>query len=434
MAPLAHEDRFGWILGIEDTCVYPHAGARMQPLDEFQLTEHDANWRDDLRLARDLGATAVRYGTRWPLVHVAPGRYDWSWLEERFEFAVNELGLRVIADLVHYGTPTWLEGSFADPSYPEVVADYEGTFASHFAGLVDDITPLNEPVTTASFCGLRGVWPPALTGWEGWTAVVLGVVRGMQASIRAIREANGNARIVHVEASALYSAESESLADHAVHLESVGMLPTDLLTGRVTRQHPMHDWLLACGASERELDELVRGAVDFDLLGVNYYPDLSPRTLTQTGGAVEQRATNLWTRGLVDSVRGFIRRYDSPVIVTETSIEGTDEVRSAWVDGSVDAVRELTESGADVRGYTWWPLVDFVDWSYASGGRNVEEFVVDESVVAARTRPSAATSKTPFLRRMGLVRLEEQADGSLLRVRTPAAERFVAHARGPVSR
>lgn len=418
---------FGWILGIEDTCVYPHAGARMQPLDEFELTEHNRRWRDDLKMARDLGADSIRYGAQWPLVHTRPGRFEWGRLEERFDFAVNDLGLQVIADLVHYGTPTWLSGSFADPDYPQVVADYAGSFAARFAGLVDAVTPLNEPVTTASFCGLRGVWPPALTGWRGWTAVTLGIARGIQSSIVAVRDANPRAQIVHVEASAIYEADTEALSEHARHLESIGMLPTDLLTGRVTPQHDEYAWLIENGASAAELDDLVRNAATFDYLGVNYYPDLTPRTLTETGGAVEQHATNQWTKGLVDSVRGFIRRYESPVIVTETSIEGSDRVRGDWVDGSIDAVRRLAAGGADVRGYTWWPMFDFIDWSYASGGRNVEEFQVEDRVVAART--SETSSKTPFLRRMGLVRLEEQVDGSLSRVPTAAAERFALQAK-----
>ncbi len=42
-------------------------------------------------------------------------------------------------------------------------------------------------------------------------------------------------------------------------------------------------------------------------------------------------------------------------------------------------------------------------------------------VVADR---AASDRKTPYLRRMGLVRLEEAADGVLDRVPTPAAERF----------
>ena len=109
------------------------------------------------------------------------------------------------------------------------------------------------------------------------------------------------------------------------------------------------------------------------------------------------------------------------MVVTETSIEGDDAVRSAWVRDSVAAVRSLADAGVDVRGWTWWPVFDFVDWSYASGGRNVEEFAVAPDVVAERT---ASGRKTPYLRRMGLVRLEEQPDGTLARVPTAAAEAY----------
>ena len=99
---------FTWIAGIEDTCVYPPADFGMLPLNEFDLTDHTLNWRADLEAVRELGGTALRYGVNWPLVHTAPGEFDWSMLDERLAFATGELGLTVIADLVHYGTPTWL--------------------------------------------------------------------------------------------------------------------------------------------------------------------------------------------------------------------------------------------------------------------------------------------------------------------------------------
>ncbi|BDZ47760.1 hypothetical protein GCM10025867_00010 [Frondihabitans sucicola] len=80
-----------------------------------------------------------------------------------------------------------------------------------------------------------------------------------------------------------------------------------------------------------------------------------------------------------------------------------------------------------MRGYTWWPVFDFVDWSFASGGRNVEEFQVDDGLVEARS--SSTASKSPYLRRMGLIRLDEQEDGTLARVPTAAADGFAARTR-----
>ncbi len=426
---------FVWIAGIEDTCVYPAAGFGMDPLDEYDLTGHTENWRSDLRLVRDLGATAVRYGVSWPLVHVARGEFDWSMLDERFDYARRELGLTVIADLVHYGTPTWLAGAFADRDYPAVVAEFAGAFAARYRGIVDHITPLNEPITTASFGGLRGVWPPALTGWPGWTTVTMGIARGIARSIHAIRAANPDAVIVHVEASSLYGTADAELEGHSTHLQGLGTLPTDLVLGRVVADHPQRAWLIENGASEADLAELEADPPAIDLLGVNYYPALTPRTLVAADGGIDQVATDGWTDGLSVVLRGFSERYGLPVLVTETSIEGDDETRKRWLDDSIASVHALRDEGHDIRGYTWWPLLDFVDWSYASGGRNVEEFLVDDEVIASRAASvdrAGARSKTPFLRRMGLVRLDERPDGSLERTRTPAAERF-AELAAPVS-
>ncbi|BDZ52235.1 hypothetical protein GCM10025867_44760 [Frondihabitans sucicola] len=416
-----------WVAGIEDTCVYPPARFAMEALDEYDLTEHSLHWRSDLDTVQELGVTALRYGVNWPRVHTAPHEFDWAVLDERLAYATEDLGLTVIADLVHYGTPTWLDDSFADPRYPDAVAEFAGAFAERYRGLVDHITPLNEPVTTASFCGLRGVWPPALTGWDGWATVVLGIVEGMARSIEAIRAANPEAVVVHVEASALYAAGAPHLGDLATHLESIGTLPTDLLLGRVTPEHELYDWLVSQGATAERLDRLTRDPARIDLMGVNYYPDLSPRTLVDAEGQVSQVATNRWAEGLAATLRTFAERYRLPLVVTETSIEGDDDVRAAWVDASIDAVRALVAEGVDVRGYTWWPVFDFVDWSFASGGRNVEEFQVDDGLVEARS--SSTASKSPYLRRMGLIRLDEQEDGTLARVPTAAADGFAARTR-----
>jgi beta-glucosidase/6-phospho-beta-glucosidase/beta-galactosidase len=419
-----------WLLGIEDTCVYPPAAFAMSPLDEHELTEHTVRWREDLDSVKALGATALRYGVSWPLVHTAPGVFDWTVLDERLQYA-GDLGLTVVADLVHYGTPTWLEDSFADVGYPDAIAEFAGAFVRRYRGLVTHLTPLNEPVTTASFCGLRGVWPPALSGWRGWTTVTLAIVEGIRRTIAAARAADPDIVIVHVEASAIYTSSDPDLDEHADLLRRVAALPTELLLGTVDRTHAMHQWLIDNGADETVLDGFRIEAPAVDLLGVNYYPDLTPRTLVRGEHSVEQVTTNQWAEGLRDRLVWFAERYGVPLLVTETSIEGTEQTRADWVIDSARAVLDLRESGLDIRGYTWWPLLDFVDWSYASEGRNVEEFLLTPSdgdlqhgAAEAEVFADPGAGKSAFLRRMGLLTLEEQEDGSLRRVVTAAAAAF----------
>ncbi len=426
---------FTWLFGIEDTCVYP-VEEGVQPLDEHVLTEHSDNWRADLTLARDLGATAIRYGVSWPLVHVAPDEYDWAVLDEVIPFAVDVLGLTIVADLVHYGTPRWLVDSFADTGYSKAIQDFAGAFAARYRTRVSHFTPLNEPVTTASFCGLRGIWPPALSGWSGWVAVAIPMALGIVRSITAIRQVNPGATIIHVEAATVVDASDPLLDGHAELLRGIGWLPTDLITGMVTPVHPLWAWLISHGAVEDDLRWLIENPAIPDLIGVNYYPDLTPRSLERVDGAIVQVSYDYWTKGLSQAIEAFAARYRLPIVITETSIEGDDELRSRWVHDSVHQVRALLNGGADIRGYTWWPLLDFVDWSWAAGGSNVEEFVVARTTVGGGTEVGPAPSlgnpsegKSAFLRRMGLVRLEEQEDRSLKRVTTSAAAQFTRASR-----
>ena len=428
---------FTWLVGIEDTCVYP-ADSRAATLDEHELTQHTTHWRHDLALAASLGATAIRYGVSWPLVNTAPGVYDWSVLDEVIPVMTGEFGLTMVADLVHYGTPTWLTDSFADADYPEAIAAFAGALAERYRGSLTHFTPLNEPVTTASFCGLRGVWPPALTGWDGWVAVGVPMALGIARSSAAIRAANPDAVIVHVEASTLVVSDHPDLDEHAGLLRGIGWLPTDLVLGRVGEAHPMHEWLLAHGASRADLQWLVSNPTVIDLMGVNYYPDLTPRRLVERDAQVSQVSHDQWSAGFITVMSAFAERYGIPMLVTETSIEGDDELRVAWVQAAAAASAELVELGLDIRGLTWWPLFDFVDWSWAAGGANVEEFIVETvttggtiEVAAAPPLGDPADGKSAFLRRMGLVRLEERADGSLERVATPAAAAFARMAGTP---
>lgn len=421
--------QFVWAVGIEDTIIGTPL-RRGRQLDEYSLTGHLDRWRSDLELASAAGATAIRYGIPWHLANPGPGRYDWEHADRALTYAIEDLGLEVMLDLVHYGTPEWLAGSFADPDYPSAIAEYAAEVASRFRGVVDSYTPLNEPLVTASFCGLRGVWPPYLVGDRGWATVVASVAEGIQQATRAIREADPDARIVHVEAVQLYSTLDPSLEDEVAGWRRRAWLPTDLVVGQLDAGGV--DWLEHHGVAEETLACLQAGAVVPDVIGVNYYPELSPRELVRLNGQVVHVAENRGASGLVEAIAAFYERYGLPMMITETAAEGDDDHRIRWLDDAVRAVEILDRESVPVVGLTWWPLFDFVDWSWASGGETVEEFFVragpDGSPIPVAPMGTPGGEVDPFLRRMGLYRLGD-GDGRLLPVSTRAVESFRAHAK-----
>jgi beta-glucosidase/6-phospho-beta-glucosidase/beta-galactosidase len=422
---------FTWGVGIEDTFIGQRHKQSGRTLDEYALTQHYRSWRGDLDRAASLGIQAIRYGVPWYRVNPAPGRFDWAWADAALERAASRHGLMVIADLVHYGTPLWLKDSFADPDYPAAVGEYASAFASRYSRLLNHYTPLNEPTVTASFCGQRGVWPPYLTGWAGWTTVVLSIVEGIRASVDAIRQADPSAIVMHVEASKPVATNDPELAGELDIERERGFLPTDLLFGRVGPSHPLYSWLLDHGAAEPTLASLQRTPPDIDVIGVNYYPELSPRELVRHNGQVVQVAHDGWVDGLTDVLHDFHSRYGLPVFLAETSTEGPDARRSEWLEASTAALMQLRSAGLPVVGYTWWPLFDLVDWSYSMAGASVEEFMVRNSsadgsleLATARFNAGANGDLAGYLRRMGLWRLAPNSRGSLGRIETETASRF----------
>jgi hypothetical protein len=119
-------------------------------------------------------------------------------------------------------------------------------------------------------------------------------------------------------------------------------------------------------------------------------------------------------------------------MITETAVEGDGAHITDWLDEAVDTLLALRLEGIPVLGLTWWPLFDFVDWSWASGGEVVEEFYVRDApgaeprLVPPQGVPGGAVD--PFLRRMGLFRLDRGSSGTLERIGTSAVDAFRRHA------
>src|SRR4030095_14126642 len=186
---------FLWGSGVENTFI-PQTKAGHRALDEYELMGHYEHWREDLALARDLGFKAMRWGV--PLYRVEPerGRYDWRWTDEVLPYLTEELGIRPIVDLMHYGCPFWLRREFASDDYPAAVAEYAGAFANRYSKMATWYTPLNEPIVNALMCGKRGLWPPYLRGERGYVRVMVQLAKGILKTVEAIKENSPGAFIV----------------------------------------------------------------------------------------------------------------------------------------------------------------------------------------------------------------------------------------------
>lgn len=368
---------FIWAAGIENTFV-PQSRNGGRPLDEFELMGHYKHWREDLGLAHELGLKAMRWGAPWYKLEPEPGRFDWSWTDEVLPYLVEELKVNPIIDLMHYGCPFWLEREFANRRYPELVARYAAAFADRYKHLVSWYTPLNEPIINALMCGMRGLWPPYLKGDRGYIRLMLQLARGIVKTSNALKDVQPECTLVHVEATGMTRTARKDLAILAREEQHRGYLCFDLITGRVADEHMLFSWLVRNGASPDILEEFGQERIDIDVLGMNFYPQWSTKLLyIDKRGKLAFQETEPEGHGFKDMIRDFYERYQVPIMITETSAVGSDEIRERWLESSVSMIRDVRKSGVPVIGYTWFPLFTMVDWRYRFSTDPVDSFYLE---------------------------------------------------------
>jgi beta-glucosidase len=78
-----------------------------------------------------------------------------------------------------------------------------------------------------------------------------------------------------------------------------------------------------------------------------------------------------------------------PILVTENGI-GTDDdaLRVRYVDTALAGVLDCLDEGIDVRGYTYWSLLDNFEWTFGYGPR-FGLVAVDRTTFARTPKPSA---------------------------------------------
>jgi dTDP-4-dehydrorhamnose reductase len=343
-------------------------------LDQLERSGH-ATRIGDLDGFAALGIRTLRYPFLWErTAPEGPERADWAWADARMQ-RLDVLGMAPVAGLVHHGSgppgASLESGRFADG-----LAAYAGAFARRYPH-VRDYTPVNEPLTTARFTGLYGLWHPHGHDERTFLRLLLEQLRGTVLAMRAIREVNPAARLVQTEDLGKTHA-TRSLAYQARFENERRWLTWDLLCGRVDAEHPLWPDLLRWGASERELSFFRENPTPPDVIGINHYLT-SERFLDtrvrryppgQRGRNAYQRYADVEAvrvrRGGVAGPRALLaeawRRYGLPLAVTEVHLDCTREEQLRWLAEVWDAAESLAARGVDVRAVTVWALLGSYDW------------------------------------------------------------------------
>lgn len=364
--------KFYWGVGIENCWIAqtnPAKDGDRRLLDVFQQMQHYDKWKRDLDLAAESGVNTIRYSVPWYKAEPKPGAYDWSLIDKPIDYLVHKLKIIPVMDIIHYGTPKWMEDGVADPRFADSIGAYAGAMAAHFKGVVNHYSPHNEPGLTCLFCGLTGRWPPYQKSVASWAKIGVQVARGMTLETQAIRQSISDAVIVSIdpwfdEAVAGFLPKG---GDPELR-KAAEVYPASLAYGKVSPGHPFAEFLRRQGIPAADIDWFGSHPAKPDILGYNFYPDIRAYRqhgdFTRHGAVPLAQAAKEAAAMAKEGIRQAHAYFNLPTYLTETSAGLSTEAKVAYIKALVEMTRELRQEGTPFVGINWWPLFDTIQWDY----------------------------------------------------------------------
>lgn len=340
-------------------------------------------YEEDLDLLRALGLNAYRLSLEWSRIEPEPGRYDDLAISHYRDMllACRARGIVPLLGLHHITNPRWFAalGGWEERRNLPHFERFARLAGERFGDLVDDWITVNEPEVMGFYGYAAGIWPPGVTDRSRALAVIANLLEAHGLAAHALRatdraDADGDGRAALVGA-----------AKHWVLLEPRrAWWPPDRVAAAL--QHRVFNEAIVHALAGGEIDLRIPGArgvrrhVDAlqgasDFVGVNYYTrwmvGLFGRDArsTRRGAPVSDLGWEIYPEGLEPALGG-VAAHGLPIVVTENGLaDAEDRVRPDFLRASLAALDRARSTGADVRGYVHWALMDNFEWADGHLGR-----------------------------------------------------------------
>lgn len=300
---------------------------------------------------------------------------EWAFTEN----CLNKLrshGVVPIAGLLHHGSgPAFTH--LLQEDFPNLFADYAEKVASKFPWL-DYYTPVNEPLTTARFSGLYGLWYPHKKNDVSFLRILLNELKATVLAMQRIRKINPSAKLLQTED--LGKTYSTDLLSYQARFENHRRwLGFDILCGRFKEGHPLWHHVLRLGIDVKELEFFQENICCPDIIGANHYltseryldehigiypPEFSGGNGLHSYADVEAVRIEMdQPHGLEQLLAEAWQRYHLPLAITEAHLNCTRENQLRWFDHVYKIATKATADGIDIRAVTMWALLGSFGWN-----------------------------------------------------------------------
>ena len=342
--------------------------------DQLDFSNYYTN-KDHLMAVIRLGIKTLRFPLLWEKHQpFSDQQIDWAWAEEQLGILQTHQVTPVIGLLHHGSGPVFT--NLLDENFPEQFAGYARQVAIKFPWL-NFYNPINEPLTTARFSGLYGLWYPHKKNDVSFIRILLNELKGIVLAMQEIRKINPAAQLVQTED--LGKTYSTTLLNYQANFENHRRwLTYDILTGRCNETHPLWNYFMRLGIEKEKLQFFIDHPCSPDIIGVNHYVT-SERFLDEKtenypvhtigGNGIHQYADVEAIRvnvsephGLKVLLKEIWKRYQIPVAITEVHLHCSREEQIRWLREVYDIAVDLKKTGTNICAVTAWALLGSFGW------------------------------------------------------------------------
>jgi len=301
-------------------------------------------WDEDVALVADLGLGTYRFSVEWSRIEPEDGEWSGAAVAHyrRLCEALLAHGIEPTVTFHHFTTPRWLadRGGWEDPGTADRFAAFAGRLAGELAGAMRRACTLNEPNIVGTMGWLLGMFPPGKQDRDLRLRVHDVMVDAHRKAVDAIRAAAPGVPV------GLTLSMTERVA-----------LPGG--EEKVARQN-------------RSMEDMFLDATEGDdYIGVQTYSRMriGPDGMAgpEPGVPVLDMGYEYWPQALEATLRRTWAYTGgrTPLWVTENGIGTADDsLRIRYVHDALSGVLRALADGVDVRGYTYWSLLDNFEWAF----------------------------------------------------------------------
>ncbi|MFH0791615.1 MAG: family 1 glycosylhydrolase [bacterium] len=324
--------------------------------------DHYNRYEEDFSLLQELNLNTYRMSVEWSRLEAENGLFN----QKEFDYyramlrSLKSKGITVMVTLHHFTSPGWVAktGGFSNPKTVDYFVRFAEKVFHELGEMVDLWVTINEPTLYSYLVN------PLLNGWqkESLKGISLGeypkaaktIITSFKVMGNLIRAHNGSYKMIKN----LSSGKAQvGLAHNIFYFEP-------------SRRNNFFDRLLTNLQhylwNIYFLDQIKN---NLDFIGVNYYFHHIVRHLFRSedrGKVKTEMGWDIYPEGIYHVIMG-LKKYHLPVYITENGIaDSKDLMRRDFIRDHLLWIHRAITSGADVRGYCHWSLLDNFEWAHGT--------------------------------------------------------------------